>query len=191
MSEQAVVKPPVEGMSREESSAWRGFLRTHAILVRALDAELRAAHRLPLSEFEVLLWLSNREGGRMRLSDLAGSVLLTLSGVSRLVERLERRGLVRREPSLEDRRGAYAVLTDAGHVLVREARATHREGIHRHFLAHFSPDELSQLAAYWRRLLDEGPACDAGTGDGDRQASPEEGATGTSLPGDTSLPPGT
>lgn len=110
-------QPP---LSAGEFAAWGGFLRVHATVVRALDAELRAAHQLPLTEFEVLLWLSHRPEHRMRMAELADSVLLSLSGMSRLVERLERRGYVQRETSPEDRRGAYAVLTHEGLVLVRE-----------------------------------------------------------------------
>lgn len=142
-------------LSAAEFAAWGGFLRVHATLVRALDAELRAAHQLPLTEFEVLLWLSHRPEHRMRMAELADSVLLSLSGMSRLVERLERRGYVQRETSPEDRRGAYAVLTQEGLALVREARGTHWAGIRERFLRHFTDEELEGLAIYWSRLLGE------------------------------------
>jgi DNA-binding Lrp family transcriptional regulator len=91
------------------------------------------------------------------MSELAESVLLSLSGVSRLVERLERRGLVTREPCPEDRRGAFAVLTSDGLALVRQARATHWAGIRERFLRHFSGEDLEQLATYWARVLEEDP----------------------------------
>jgi DNA-binding MarR family transcriptional regulator len=125
----------------------------HAKVVRKLDAELRQAHGLPLSSYEVLLHLSWAPGHRMRMGELAESVLLTLSGVTRLVGRLEREGLVRREPCPEDRRGAYAILTEAGVDRLGEAHPTHLSGVHRLFLEHFSRVELKTMAKYWRRVL--------------------------------------
>jgi DNA-binding MarR family transcriptional regulator len=125
----------------------------HAKIVRKLDAELRQAHGLPLSSYEVLLHLSWAPGHRMRMGELAESVLLTLSGVTRLVGRLEREGLVRREPCPEDRRGAYAILTEAGVDRLGEAHPTHLSGVHRLFLEHFSRVELKTMAKYWRRVL--------------------------------------
>jgi DNA-binding MarR family transcriptional regulator len=125
----------------------------HAKIVRKLDAELRQAHGLPLSSYEVLLHLSWAPGHRMRMGELAESVLLTLSGVTRLVSRLEREGFVRREPCPEDRRGAYAMLTEAGLDRLGEAHPTHLSGVHRLFLEHFSKVELKTMAEYWRRLM--------------------------------------
>ena len=125
----------------------------HAKIVRKLDAELRQAHGLPLSSYEVLLHLSWAPGHRMRMGELAESVLLTLSGVTRLVGRLEREGLVRREPCPEDRRGAYAILTAVGVDRLGEAHPTHLSGVHRLFLEHFSKVELKTMAEYWRRVL--------------------------------------
>jgi len=89
----------------------------------------------------------------MRMGELAESVLLTLSGVTRLVGRLEREGLVRREPCPEDRRGAYAILTEAGIDRLGEAHPTHLSGVHRLFLEHFSKVELKTMTEYWRRLM--------------------------------------
>jgi DNA-binding MarR family transcriptional regulator len=154
-------------------AAWGGFLRAHAALVRTLDAEMRDAHGVAVTEFEVLLRLSNQPGRRMRMADLASSALLSLSGVTRLVERLERTGLVEREPCLEDRRGSYAVLTGPGLELARTARETHRAGVVRLFLRHFSPDELDQLGDYWRRVLDD----DGGDRSGRRGARDAEPGT--------------
>ena len=90
----------------------------------------------------------------MRMADLASDVLLSLSGITRLVERLERAGLVERAPCEEDRRGSYAVLTAPGLELSRVARETHRAGVERLFLRHFSPEELDELGEFWRRVLD-------------------------------------
>lgn len=153
MTDQVPVKASSSTLSSAEEGAWSGFLRGHAKIVRKLDAELRQAHGLPLSSYEVLLHLSWAPGHRMRMGELAESVLLTLSGVTRLVGRLEREGLVRREPCPEDRRGAYAILTEAGLDRLGEAHPTHLSGVHRLFLEHFSKVELKTMAEYWRRVL--------------------------------------
>jgi DNA-binding MarR family transcriptional regulator len=153
LTDQVPVKAPSSTLSSAEGGAWGGFLRVRAKIVRKLDAELRQAHGLPLSSYEVLLHLSWAPGHRMRMGELAESVLLTLSGVTRLVGRLEREGLVRREPCPEDRRGAYAILTAVGVDRLGEAHPTHLSGVHRLFLEHFSKVELKTMAEYWRRVL--------------------------------------
>jgi DNA-binding MarR family transcriptional regulator len=135
------------------TGAWSGFLRTHATLVRKLDAELKEAHALALSSFEVLLHLSWAPGHRMRMGELAQSVLFSHSGLRRLLRRLEGEGLVRREPCPEDRRGACAVLTEAGLDRLCEAHPTHLAGVREHFFEHFSEVELRAMAKCWRRVL--------------------------------------
>ena len=141
-----------ELLSPRELSAWRGFLRVHAALTRELDAELAAAHGLPLSSYEVLLFLQAAPGGEMRMSELADSALLSRSGLSRLVDRLEGAGLLERRRCSSDARGYHAAITAAGRRLFRDARATHLAGVRERFLRHLSPDELEQLAAVWDRL---------------------------------------
>ena len=142
-----------ERLSREEAGAWVGLLRVRNALVRELDAELQARHNLPLASFEALLHLSWRPEHRMRLTVLGASVLLTQSGASRLVDRLERDGLVRREPSSSDGRGADVVLTESGLARLREADPTHLEGVRRLFLGHLTEDEARQLGRIWERVL--------------------------------------
>jgi DNA-binding MarR family transcriptional regulator len=144
---------PLADLSHEEFAIWARFLQTHAILVRELDADLRAAHGLPLSDFEILLWLANLPCEGMRMAALADTVLLSPSGLSRAVERLETRGLVQRIPCVEDRRGAYAALTELGSDLVRTAGATHAAGIRRHFLERLTSEETRALATILDRLL--------------------------------------
>jgi DNA-binding MarR family transcriptional regulator len=139
-------------LSPRELAAWRGFLRTHAALVKALDAELVAAHELPLSSYEVLLYLDNAPEGRMRMSDLADSVLLSRSGVTRLVDRLVTEGLIERAACATDRRGWFAALTDLGRARLREARPTHLAGVRELFLLRFSEPELDELAGFWERV---------------------------------------
>lgn len=136
-----------------ELAAWRGLLRAHAALMAELDAELEVAHGLPLSSYDVLVNLADAPGRRMRMRDLADAVLLSRSGLTRLVDRLERDGLLTRASCPTDARGAYAVLTDEGRERLIEARPTHRDGVRRRFLSHFEPDELTQLAAWWERIV--------------------------------------
>ena len=136
----------------EALAAWRGFLRAHSALTKALDAELMAAHGLSLSSYEVLLYLAGSAQGRLRMSDLAGSVLLSRSGLTRLVDRLERDGLVRRESCPSDLRGFNALITDEGRELFATARRTHLAGVHERFLGRFSREELRTLVALWERL---------------------------------------
>jgi DNA-binding MarR family transcriptional regulator len=136
-----------------ESVAWRGFLKAHAVLLKEIDAVLEADHRLPLSKYAVLHELAEAPKRRMRMRDLAESVALSRSGLSRLVDRLEREGLIGREPCPDDARGAYAVLTRRGARRLEQARPAHLAAVRERFSAHFSPDELKQLAGFWDRLL--------------------------------------
>jgi DNA-binding MarR family transcriptional regulator len=139
-------------LSAAELAAWRGFLRVHSALVKALDAELEAAHGLPLSSYEVLIHLQAAPGRRLRTAELADHALLSRSGMTRLVDRLEREGLLERTTCPSDRRGCFAVLTEAGEALLAGARPTHLEGVRRSFLRHFDETELARLAALWERL---------------------------------------
>jgi DNA-binding MarR family transcriptional regulator len=140
-------------LSEAELASWRGFLRVHAALERELDAELIANHGLPLSSYEVLLTVADAPGERMRMSEIADSVLLSRSGVTRLVDRLERDGLVERIPCEDDARGQYAVLTERGREAFDAARATHLAGVRRRFLERFECDDLRRMAGYWERLV--------------------------------------
>src|SRR3954449_5823234 len=122
-----------------EIRAWRGLLRVHASLSKALDAELEAEHGLPLTSYEVLLYLADAEGEKMRMCDLASSVILSRSGLTRLVDRLERDGLLVRESCASDARGAFAKLTPAGYEKLSAARATHLANVRALFLDHLTP----------------------------------------------------
>ena len=154
--------PTLRLLSPRELGAWRGLLRAHARLVKALDAELEAEHGLGVTTYEVLLYLNDSPEGRLRMHDLASSVLLSRSGLTRLVDRLERDGLLERQSCESDARGSFAVLTEAGRARLSEARATHLDGVRRHFLNHLSDDELDQLGAIWDRVLPEGQRSSAG-----------------------------
>src|SRR3954464_7027412 len=140
-------------LSATELGAWRGMLRVHTALVKALDAELAEAHDLPLSSYEVLITLESAPNRKRRMAELADSVLLSRSGMTRLVDRLERDGLLVRATCTDDGRGCYAVLTDKGSELLARARPTHLEGVRERFLAYFSEDELRLFAEAWERVL--------------------------------------
>ena len=139
-------------LSREALAAWAGFLRVHAALTRELDAELNVAHSLPLSSYEVLLHLHSAPGGMMRMSELADSVRLTRSGLTRLVDRLEGAGLLERRQCSSDARGFHAAITAAGRRAFRDAHTTHLAGVRERFLRHISADELDRLAELWERI---------------------------------------
>jgi DNA-binding MarR family transcriptional regulator len=145
-----------EDLNDQELRAWRGLLRAHASLAKRLDAELEERHGLPMSSYEVLHFLAGSERGRMRMCDLAEQAQMSRSGLTRLVDRLEREGLLERCSCEHDARGAYACLTAVGQERLCEARSTHRSVVREHFLSRFSAQELSSLAELWERIA---PCC--------------------------------
>ena len=147
-------------LTETELAAWRGLLRVHTALVKALDAELSAVHDLPLSSYEVLITLESAPNRKRRMAELADSVLLSRSGMTRLVDRLERDGLLVRDTCTDDGRGCFAVLTDKGADLLERARPTHLAGVRQRFLTHFSQDELQRFAGAWERVLPGAAAVD-------------------------------
>ncbi len=137
-------------------TAWSTFLRAHARVVRELERELQAEQDMALTDYDVLVQLANAEERRLRMSDLADRLLLSRSGVTRLVDRLEAGGLVERVTCDTDRRGQWASLTDAGYARLRTASPTHLRGIAAHFLDRLSRQELAQLEQTLTRLADGG-----------------------------------
>src|SRR5919106_6003572 len=123
-------------LTQRELDAWRGLLRAHRDVVARLDAELEREQGLPLSSYEVLISLADAPGGRLRMGELAGALLLSRSGLTRLVDRLERQGMVERERCEDDARGYFAVITAAGRDRLLSARPAHLAGVRRHFLEH-------------------------------------------------------
>jgi DNA-binding MarR family transcriptional regulator len=148
--EPAVATPPRPSDWR--LGAWRSFLRAHAVVVGSLERELVAETGLPLPWYDVLLQLAEAPDRRLRMAELADRVLLSRSGLTRLVDRLVAEGLVRREPSPDDARGTYTVLTVEGIDRLRRAVPAHLGGVERHWLAHFSDDELRQLGELLGRI---------------------------------------
>lgn len=137
-------------------STWAAFLRAHARVVRELERELQAEQRMALTDYDVLVQLAAAEDRRLRMSELAERLLLSRSGVTRLVDRLVAQGLVEREICDTDRRGQWAALTDAGLDRLRAAAPTHLRGVGEHFLDRMSPDDLASMQAILARLDPEG-----------------------------------
>jgi DNA-binding MarR family transcriptional regulator len=133
-------------------SAWMGMLRVQERLLRELDAELERTHGLSLPEYDVLSQLDAAADRRMRMADLAEAVLLTRSGMSRLVDRLEARGLVERSRCPSDARGLNASLTDAGAALLEQASVTHLAGVRERFTDRLAPDDVARLESIWEQL---------------------------------------
>src|SRR6187551_1043245 len=124
---------------------WRAFLLAHARVSRRLDEELRAEHDLSFAEYDALLTIAQAPGRRVRMGLLAEEVLLSKSGVTRLVDRLVNDGLVERSACSTDARGAEAVLTDRGLTRLRAASRTHLRGISEHFLAVVAASDLESV----------------------------------------------
>jgi DNA-binding MarR family transcriptional regulator len=140
--------------------AWRAFLRAQSELIRTLDRELEAEQGLPIAFFDVLAQLT-QAGGRLRMSELADAVLLSRSGVTRLVDRMERDGLVKREHCPTDRRAMYTTITPVGKRALAKARPVHLRGVAEHFGRHLSDDEAKTLAAALGRMVQDGADGDA------------------------------
>jgi DNA-binding MarR family transcriptional regulator len=138
--------------SDEALAAWRAFLGAHARVTRFLEAELEAEQQLSLAEYDVLVQLAEAPGQALRMAELADSVLLSRSGVTRLVDRLVRGGYVSREASAEDLRGRSAVLTVAGLERLRGAAPTHLRGVREHVTGRLSAAELVALRQIMDRL---------------------------------------
>ena len=137
-------------------TAWRSFLHAYATLIPILEREMQEDKSLPLVWYDVLAQLrdSPEEEGRLRMQDLAGSVLLmSRSGLTRLIERMEKEGLVIREHSLEDRRVVYAVITPKGSTTLEQAIPGHVRGIQEHFLQHLSDEEVYGLHVALAKVL--------------------------------------
>ncbi len=138
----------------ERLEAWREFLTAHAVLTDVLAAELQAERGLPLTWYDVLFQLSLAPGGERRMQELAGAVLLSKSGLTRLVSRMEQAGLVERRPCPTDLRGTIAALTPTGTAALRRARPVHLRGIREHFASQLSDDETRALRSAFGKVLE-------------------------------------
>ncbi len=151
-------------LSSQALSAWVAFLRGHAALTRALNTQLVADHGLTINDYEVLLRLSHAPEQRLKRVELAQSVLLTPSGITRLLDGLEVAGWVEKASCPGDARVTYAVLTESGNDKLREAARSHLADVDRMFAAHFEQEELETLAGLLSRIEggESGESCQPG-----------------------------
>src|SRR5579862_9804678 len=140
-------------LSKPGLEAWKGLLLAHAALVEQIDRDMAKADLLPLDWYDALLALEDAPRRRLKMSDLADQVLLSKSGLTRLVDRLEAKGYIKRVPCCADRRVAYAVLTDAGLEARKASWPTYRAAIHEHFAAHLTEEEAKILGSALLRFI--------------------------------------
>lgn len=164
MTASGSLERPVE--SRDTRLApWRAFLLAHARVVRRLDEELRAEHDLSIGEYDALLTIAQAPERRIRMRQLADEVILSKSGVTRLIDRLVDDGLVERSACLADARGAEAVLTERGLARLRAASRTHLRGIDEHFLAILDREDLTVIERSLSTVALQAGAATVSTGD--------------------------
>ena len=162
-------------------ASWRAFLEAHARVSRRLDDELRAEHGLSLAEYDALLQLAEAPGHRLRMNQLADRVILSRSGVTRLIDRLAIDGFVERAHCSSDARGAEAVLTEVGLACLRRAARTHLQGIDRHFLSIVPADDLPVVGRALGEVARQ--ACAGRTAPADDAVAPEAASGAASDPG--------
>lgn len=143
---------PSRPLDEVELAVWLGFLSTHLKLLRTLDQELVDAERISMSSFEVLLTVAESPGGRIRMKDIAASLLISRSGLTRIVDELERKGFVAREKCESDARGFDAVLTPEGRKAYRRANKVHLTNLREEFLGKLTGDQLKALSEIWETL---------------------------------------
>ena len=141
-----------------EIRTWIRFLATHSAITRELEARLMGAHGLTLSDYDVLVQLARAPERKLRNIELAKAVVLTRSGVTRLVDGLEKDGLVRRSSCSSDKRGTFVALTDDGLARLRSATSTHVAGVRELFVEQLGDEGLEQMDALLR-LLPAGAEC--------------------------------
>lgn len=141
-------------VTAEQIAVWRSFLDAHARTIDVLTRELRDAEGLQLTWYDVLVQLSEAPDGRLRMQDLSNAIVLSKSGLTRLIDRMERDGLVCRSACAADKRGTFAAITPAGLTQLSAAAPTHLAGVAEHFVALFTDDELGVLRELFGRLAD-------------------------------------
>jgi DNA-binding MarR family transcriptional regulator len=152
--------PDTRQLDERELAAWRGLLFAYRNMTAAIDGRLEREHGLALSSYEVLLLLSGAPDNSLRMGNLAELLLLSRSGLTRLVDRLVARGFVERHTCPDDRRGTYARLTDAGVEKFEQARPTNLAGIREQFVSRLESEDLEHLASIWDRLAEVDPEAD-------------------------------
>jgi DNA-binding MarR family transcriptional regulator len=145
--------PEPEAFSPAEFLAWRGLIRLRESVAREIDERLGRAGLISLADYGVLITLVTEPALGLRMSELAARRMLTPSGISRVVDRLEEQGLVRRKPDPADGRAAFAALTRRGLKALRRAQVVHHAAVRELFVGRLSADELEQLAVLFEKAL--------------------------------------
>ena len=140
-------------LSKTETAAWAGLVRAQQLLLGNVEAELKRNGLPSLTWYDVLLELQRQPDGRLRLAEVGKQVLLTKYNVTRLVDRLEKQGLVKREPCEDDARGSYAAITKDGRALCKRMWPVYHHALQTNLLKHFSKGELDQMAEWMRRII--------------------------------------
>ena len=138
----------------EAFETWPLLLETHTVLVELLERELDDVGGLSLSWYDVLVQLAMAPEGKLKMNELAGSVLLSKSGITRLVDRMEADGLIKRSSCKDDRRAIYATITPKGRQLFDRACPLHMRGVERHLLAHLTEQEVTTLRSAFHKVLE-------------------------------------
>jgi DNA-binding MarR family transcriptional regulator len=163
----------------ERARAWLNLVQTNRIVSDALEEAVEVAAGLSMAEFELLVRTANSPEGRLRMVDLASLLLVSKSGVTKLVDRVEQAGLVRRESSAEDRRLTFAVITDAGRQALDRARPAFARGLEQVFSRHLADRDMQCLRTALRKVLE-------GNGEWDEErCTPEFGAEEPASAGST------
>jgi DNA-binding MarR family transcriptional regulator len=155
----------MERVTDAELAAWRAFIKAHARIIERIEQDLDAQKRVPLTTYDVLIALFEAPEKKLRFKELTGKIILTKSGITRLVDRLEKEGLIVREKDEQDRRGLYAVLTPAGESELRKAWPVYARGIKNYFASALSEDEVEAIRSAMeniRRGIDEKSTDEAG-----------------------------
>lgn len=147
------VKSEAPRLDEARGEAWRTFLTAHAAVIERIERDLARERMLPLGWYDVLLALAEAPERRLRMNELARAVVLSRSGLTRLVDRLEKAGLLRRERCDDDRRGCYAVLNEDGHAALRRSWPVYAGGISEHFGQHLGDEEVATLTEALGRVL--------------------------------------
>ena len=142
-----------KSISQKGIAAWQAFLEAHAIIIRALEQEMAEEQGLPLTWYDILIHLDHASQDRLRMQALAECLLLSRSGVTRLIDRMEQAGLVRRASCPDDRRGSYAIITQEGKGVLQRATPGHLRGIQRHFLHHLNDWDIGALRLALSKVL--------------------------------------
>lgn len=157
--EEKVYGGGVGGLDQGHTAAWRALITSNALVLEKIERALAEADLPPLGWYDVLLELSGAPDGRLRMHELARAVVLSRSGLTRLVDRLERAGLLGREPDPADRRGSYATISDEGREMLRRMWPVYAAGIAEHFARHLTDEEARVVTEALGRVAAAGRRC--------------------------------